>query len=200
MSWLEDEPDFSVVALVASAGGLEALTRVLSPLPADFPAAIIGLQHQMPDRASHLTEILQRRSKLRLHVADEGSVLAPSCVFIAPPGKHTLMRMDGTLGLVVSGSYPPSRPSADLLLISLALCAGPRAIAVVLSGHGTDGATGATAIHDFGGVVIAADEASSQEFSMPRATIGRDNAVDHVAHVDEIAKLLEDIAGSPKEA
>jgi two-component system chemotaxis response regulator CheB len=70
---------------------------------------------------------------------------------------------------------------------------------VVLSGHGTDGATGATAVHDFGGVVIAADEASSQEFSMPQATIGRDDAVDHVVHVDEIAKLLEDVVGQPRQ-
>lgn len=199
MSWLEANPDFSVIGLVSSAGGLDALTRVLAPLPGDFPAAIVGLQHSMPDRASHLAEILQRRSRLTVLVAKEGSHLSPCCVFIAPPGKHTLMRMDGTLGLVLSGSYPPSRPSADLLLTSLALCAGPRAIAVVLSGHGTDGATGATAIHDFGGVVIAADEASSQEFSMPKATIGRDSAVDYVVHVDEIAKLLEDLAGAARQ-
>jgi two-component system chemotaxis response regulator CheB len=78
----------------------------------------------------------------------------------------------------------------------LAIVVDRRAIAVVLSGKGNDGATGATAIHDFGGVVIAADEASSKEFSMPSATIGRDDAVDHVAHVDKIAALLESITRS----
>jgi two-component system chemotaxis response regulator CheB len=144
---------------------------------------------------SHLAEILQRRSVLKVQVAEEGSVLAPGNVYIAPPGKHTLLRTDGTLSLVVSGTYPPSRPSADLLLVSLAISAGTRAVAVVLSGHGTDGATGATAVHDFGGVVIAADEASSQEFAMPQATIGRKDAADHVVHVDEIAGLLQEIVG-----
>ncbi len=185
------------VALVSSAGGLDALTRVLAPLPADFPAAVIALQHQMPDHPSQLAEILGRRCALQVVVAEGGMSLAPARVHIAPPGKHLLLRRDETLALIASGAYPPYRPSADLLLVSVALIAGPRAIAVVLSGKGHDGATGATAVHDFGGVVIAADKASSQEFDMPEATIGRDDAVDHVVHVDGIANLLQTVVCSP---
>ena len=64
------------------------------------------------------------------------------------------------------------------------------AIAVVLSGHGIDGATGATAVHHFGGLVIASDEASSTEFSMPGATIGRDTIIDHAVALDDIPALL----------
>jgi two-component system, chemotaxis family, protein-glutamate methylesterase/glutaminase len=190
-------PSPRLVALVSSAGGLEALLRVLEPLPADFPAAVIALQHQDPDRRSNeLAAILTRRCSLKVALAEHGAKLMPSCLSVAPPGKHVLLRRDGTLALIVSGGYPPHRPSADLLLVSLALIAGERTIAVVLSGKGNDGATGATAVHDFGGVVIAADEASSKEFSMPSATIGRDDAVDHVVHVDDIANLLERLVGA----
>lgn len=185
-----------VVALVSSAGGLEALSRVLAPLPVDFPASVIALQHLMPDHPSQLADILRERCAMDVVVAEHGMALTPACVHVAPPGKHILLRQDDTLALITSGAYPPNRPSADLLLVSLALIGGSRSIAVVLSGKGNDGATGATAIHDFGGVVIAADEASSQEFSMPAATIGRDDAADHVVHVDGIATLLEELIGS----
>lgn len=192
--------DVIPVGLVSSTGGLEALSRVLGPLPADFPGAIIGLQHQMPDHPSHLAEILNRRSAISVGVAEDGVRVARSRTYIAPPGKHVLLTREGTLALVTSGAYPPHRPSADLLLTSLALIAGPGAVAVVLSGTGNDGATGATAVHDFGGVVIAADEASSREFAMPSATIGRDDAVDHVLHVDDIAGTLQSIVSAMEES
>ena len=94
------------------------------------------------------------------------------------------------MALIESGARPPYRPSADLLLTSLALAVGSRAVAVVLSGHGIDGATGATAVHHFGGMVIASDEATSTEYSMPGATIGRDTIIDHAIALDEIAALL----------
>src|SRR3954463_10861205 len=97
----------------------------------------------------------------------------------------------------MSGVAPPSRPSADLLLTTLAIAAGPRAIGVVLSGGGHDGATGASAIHAFGGTVLATDEASSSSFSMPQAAIARDDAVDHVVALDGIAALLKSLVGAP---
>jgi two-component system, chemotaxis family, protein-glutamate methylesterase/glutaminase len=185
-----------IVALVSSVGGLDALTRVLAPLPADFPAAVIALQHSEPDRTSELAPLLGGRCDLELVAVEDGTPLDPGHLYVAPPGRHVLLRRDETLALIASGAYPPHRPSADLLLVSLAIVIDRRAIAVVLSGRGNDGATGASAIHDFGGVVIAADEASSKEFSMPSATIGRHDAVDHVVHVDEIAALLESITRS----
>jgi two-component system chemotaxis response regulator CheB len=75
-----------VVALVSSMAGLDALTRVLAPLPADFPAALIALQHQVPEQPSHLAEILAMRCALRVVVAEHGMALAPGCVHVAPPG------------------------------------------------------------------------------------------------------------------
>lgn len=178
------------MALVCSAGGLDAVTRVLHPLAADFPGAVLVLQHVTPDAPSWLADILSRRSAMPVVEAGDGMALAPGTVLVAPPGRHMLVTAQDTVVLIASGSVPPPRPSADLLLTTLALAVGPRAIAVVLSGHGNDGATGATAIHHFGGVVIASDQASSTEFSMPQATIGRVGIIDHVVGVDEIAELL----------
>jgi hypothetical protein len=92
--------------------------------------------------------------------------------------------------LIASGASPPSRPSADLLLATLATVCGPRATAVVLSGGGHDGATGATAVHDFGGTVLASSELTSQYFSMPRAAIERGSVIDGIVPLGELAALL----------
>lgn len=143
--------DFPVVALVCSAGGLDALTHVLAPLPADLPATIVALQHLPPDARTHLPDILGRRTALPVASAAHGDALTPGRLLIAPPGHHTLITAEQTIALIPSGAIPPNRPSADLLLTTLALAARIRAVAVVLSGHGTDGATGATAVHHFGG-------------------------------------------------
>jgi two-component system chemotaxis response regulator CheB len=182
--------DWPIVALVASAGGIEALSHVLSALPSDLPACVIVLLHAAPERESMLPDILRRVSALAVEAARDGEALAPGCVIVAPAGRHLLITGDLRGALISSGAFPPSRPSADLLLTTLATAAGPRAIAVVLSGKGHDGATGATAIHRFGGTVVATDEASSQWFAMPSATIERDHATDYITALDELPALL----------
>ena len=192
-----NEHAFPVIALVCSTGGLDALTHVLGGLPADFPGAVLVLQHTQPDAPSSLPAILARRSRLVVKEATEGAVLAPGHVLVAPPGNHTLVTADGAVALIESGPRPPYRPSADLLLTSLALAVGRRAVAVVLSGHGIDGATGATAVHHFGGLVIASDEASSTEFSMPGATIRRYTIIDHALPLDAIPALLIELTAGP---
>ncbi len=177
------------MALVCSHGGLKALTVVLDALPADFPAAVIVLQHQSPDHPSHLAEILGWHCRLPVTVARHRQALSPRTVIVVPPGKHALVA-HSEVALIASDGPPPYRPSADLLLTSLALTAPERTIAVILSGGGNDGATGATAVHDFGGVVIASDRESSEVFDMPEAAIGRHDAVDYVVPVERIAELL----------
>jgi two-component system chemotaxis response regulator CheB len=179
-----------VVALVCSAGGLSALQRVLGPLPADFPAAVIVLQHQPPDRVSYLADVLRRHSPLPVRVAQQGDRLAGGTVFVIPPGHHAVVTADNAIALFATNGTPPYRPSADLLLTSMALTAARRSVAVVLSGKGHDAATGATALHDFGGTVIASDRASSTHFDMPEASIERDEVVDHVLPVDDIPPFL----------
>jgi two-component system chemotaxis response regulator CheB len=99
--------------------------------------------------------------------------------------------------LIPSGGLPPYRPSADLLLTTLAVAAGPRLIAVVLTGHGNDAATGASAVHRLGGIVIASSAATSTQAAMPEATIDRSHAVDHIADLDDIAALITALATAP---
>ncbi len=191
------EADFRIIALVSSAGGLRAISEVLSQLPADFPAAVLVLQHAEPTRVSQLPDILSSRTEMQVELATDGQVLRPGQVLVCPSGWHTLISPDATVHLIVSGAYPPSRPSADLLLTTLALSAGRRVVGVVLTGGGVDAATGATAVHKFGGVVIASDEASSEVFSMPEATIGRDSAIDSVVPLKNIGALLLDLVNAP---
>jgi two-component system chemotaxis response regulator CheB len=183
-------PEPAIVALVCSAGGQEALTEVLGALPQDFPASVIVLQHLAPGHRTRLAPILSRATKLPVSTARNRVELHAGSALVIPPGTHGLVTTDNRLALVASDGPPPYRPSADILLSSLAVVAAPRTIAVVLSGSGHDGATGACAIHDFGGIVIACDEASSAHFSMPAAAIGRDDAVDYVLPLTQIAPAL----------
>ena len=181
---------FPVVALVCSAGGIDALTRVLAPLPADLPAALIVLQHLSPEHHSVLAALLDQRTALTVVEATDGGALVPGQVLVTPSGQHTLVAADQTIALIPAGSAPPYRPSADLLLTTLAVAAGDRVIAVVLSGRGNDAATGASAVQRFGGTVIASTALTSTQAAMPQATIDRLGAVDHVVPLDEIAGLL----------
>lgn len=186
-----------VVALVGSTGGLAAVGQVLAAVPADLPAAVIVLIHQAPDRVSMLAELLSRPSQMDVRAAQDGGALTRGQVLVIPSGRHMLVTPRQTTALVVSGAFPPSRPSADLLLATLATACGPRAVAVVLSGNGHDGATGASAVHALGGTVIASDEASSEVFAMPAATIARDHAVDHVLDVEVIGPRLAALLAEP---
>jgi two-component system chemotaxis response regulator CheB len=179
-----------VFALVGSAGALAAVSEVLSGLPADLDAAVIVLIHQEPERESKLVQILGRVSRLPVEAARDHAPLRAGTVVVAPPGRHVLIAAGPMVRLIASGASPPSRPSADLLLATLATACGPRATAVVLSGGGHDGATGATAVHDFGGTVLASSERTSQHFSMPQATIDRESTIDKVLPLGDIAALL----------
>jgi chemotaxis response regulator CheB len=187
-----------IVALVCSAGGLRALIGVLHPLPADFPAAVIALQHQSPDHPIFLADRLARNCALPVSDALHGAALRARTVVVVPPGKHALVAIGNRIALISTARSLPYRPSADLLLTSLALVAGQRTIAVILSGGGSDGATGAAAVRDFGGTVIAADKRSSAYFAMPEAAIDRDDAVNHVLPVGEIPALLISLTQSAR--
>lgn len=191
--------DFPIVVLAASEGGLDALARVLAPLPARFPAAVLALLHTDPRvPAETLPDILGSHTVLPVRAASEGAPITAGEVLTGPPGQHVLATVDGRIALIPAGQIPPYRPSADLLLTSLAVTAGERVITVVLSGRGNDGATGATAVHRFGGVVIATDPASATAISMPEATISRDTITSHVVKTDDVADLLCTLAGGPR--
>jgi two-component system chemotaxis response regulator CheB len=180
---------FDVVAVAASAGGLQALSGVLSLLPADFPAALVVVQHLDPRHRSLMADILSRRTALKVKQAEEGDELSPGTVHIAPPNKHLLVNPDGTLTLAQSELVHFVRPSADLLFESTAAAFRSRAIAVVLSGSGCDGATGVRAIKKTGGMVIVQEDAEFR--GMPDAA--REAAADLVLPLAAIAPVLKDL-------
>jgi two-component system chemotaxis response regulator CheB len=180
---------FDIVALAASAGGLKAISQVLSSLPTNFPSAIVIVQHLDPRHRSLMADILSRRTTLQVKEAEEGDYLTPSTVYIAPPNRHLLVNPDGSLSLTQSELVHFVRPSADLLFDSVAASYKKRAIAVVLTGTGNDGAMGVQAIAKMGGTVIAQDEETSEFFGMPNTAIQTGN-VDFVLPLSEIASAL----------
>ena len=149
---------FEVVAMAASAGGLNAITRVLAPLPAEFPAAIVLVQHLDPRHRSLMAEILNRRTQLSVKEAESNDHLRAGVALVAPPNRHLLINGDGSLSLTQTKLVHFVRPSADLLFESVAAGYRERAIAVVLSGSGSDGSMGGRAIKETGGTVIAQDK------------------------------------------
>lgn len=182
-------PAFEVIAFAASAGGLGALSEVVSGLPKDFGAALVVVQHLDPRHRSLMAGILARHTPLEVKEAKDGDCLHSGVVFIAPPNKHLLVNSDGTLVLTQTELVHFVRPSADLLFESVAASFKERAIAVVLSGTGSDGAMGVQAIKKMGGTVIAQDKASAEFFGMPSAAI-ETGIVDFVLPLNEIAPAL----------
>ncbi|MDJ0615974.1 MAG: chemotaxis protein CheB [Calothrix sp. MO_192.B10] len=180
---------FDIVAVASSAGGLPALTTLVSGLPGDFPATLVVVQHLDPRHRSLMADILSHHTALTVKQAEEGDLLTTGTVYIAPPNRHLLVNSDGTLSLTQSEMVHFLRPSADLLFESVAASYKDRAIAVVLTGTGTDGAMGVTAIKKMGGTVISQDEKTSQFFGMPSAAINT-GTVDFILPLDEIPSAL----------
>ncbi|QLE47448.1 chemotaxis protein CheB [Nostoc sp. C057] len=180
---------FDIVAIAASAGGLTAQIKVLSTLPAQFPAAIVIVQHISPEHPSFMAEILSRRTDINVKQAKEGDNLTPGTAYIAPPNRHLLVNDDGTLSLSQSKLVHFLRPSADLLFESVAATYKERAIAIVLTGTGSDGAMGVEAIKKMGGTVIVQDLKTAEFSGMPSAAIQTGN-VDFILPLDEISSAL----------
>ena len=187
-----ETPPFHLVASAASAGGLNALSHVLAPLPRMFPAAIVIVQHLDPNHRSLMSSILSRRSDIQCAEARQGDKLRPGTALVAPPNKHLLVEPDGTVSLSNAALVHFVRPSADLLFESVAASFREKAIAVVLSGTGSDGAGGVEAIKEMGGTVIAQDEETSEFFGMPASAIHTGN-VDLVLPLNEIAQALNQL-------
>lgn len=189
----------TVVAIAASAGGLTAISKLLSCLPVDFPAAIVVVQHLDPHHRSLMAEILSRNTSLQVKQAEAGDLLKPATVFVAPPNQHLLVNPDSTLSLTQSELVHFVRPSADLLFESVAASQKERAIAVVLTGTGSDGSMGVQAIKKMGGRVIVQSEESAEFTGMPIAAI-HTKSVDYVLPLSEIAPTLVTLVMKRKSA
>ena len=184
-----EQSAFEIVAVAASAGGLNAVGRVLESLPRDFAASVVIVQHLDPRHRSLMADILSRRTSLSVKEASNAEFLQVGAVYIAPPNYHLLVNSDRSLSLTSTELVHFVRPSADLLFESVAASFKDRAIAVVLSGSGSDGAMGVKAIKKMGGTVIIQDEMTADFFGMPGAAMST-GCVDFVLPLAEIAPAL----------
>ena len=162
-----------VLAVGASAGGTEALREFLSALPATCPPVLI-VQHMPAHFTGPFAERLDGLSALTVREARHGDRVGAGCALVAPGGRHMRLVRDPTGYAVALGSDPPvrrHRPSVDVLFASCAAIAGARAIGIIMTGMGNDGARGLLAMRRAGAHTIAQDEATSVVFGMPRAAI-----------------------------
>jgi two-component system, chemotaxis family, protein-glutamate methylesterase/glutaminase len=159
-----------VIGVAASAGGVEALRGFVAALPAGFPAAVLVVLHIPPTGPTVLPQILARAGQLPARLAQDGEALAPGVILVAPPGRH-LALSGGHARLLAGARNNGHRPSADILLRSLADSLGRRASGVVLSGMMDDGAAGLAAIRRAGGLALVQAPADALFRSMPLAAI-----------------------------
>jgi two-component system, chemotaxis family, protein-glutamate methylesterase/glutaminase len=180
------------VAVASSAGGITALGRLLGGLPKDFPVPVVIVQHLDPRHETIIAEVLGRKTALPVQLAAEGDIPGPGNVYIAPPNHHLLVSAEKTLTLSSSELVHFVRPSADLLFESVAASYGPQAIACVLTGTGSDGATGACAVRQRGGTVIAEDPELAEFKGMPGAVVAS-GVVDFILPLGEIAPVIRQL-------
>jgi chemotaxis response regulator CheB len=180
-----------VVALVASAGGLDVLGTIVGKLPPGFPAAVI-VQQRLGGNGSALVDLLDRETELDVAWVGLGTRIEPGRVLVCPPGAQLEVLPDGTCTLIAIQAGGLDLP-IDALFASLADGYGERALGVVLTGRGTDGAAGTRALTAAGGKVIAQSENSAEHPAMPRAAVAA--GADRTLGVEAIAQALVEAAG-----
>jgi two-component system chemotaxis response regulator CheB len=186
-----------VVAVAASAGGVEALSQFVGSLPKDFSAAVLVVLHIPPTGPSVLPKILQRAGKLPARHPQDGERLPVGTILVAPPDRH-LVVTDHRARLLMGPRENGHRPAADTLLRSVAEAYGPRSAGVILSGTLDDGAAGLRAVRTVGGMALVQDPEEAAFPNMPLAAIQEAEpqvvgpAADLAAHVCEwVAQLPE---------
>jgi len=184
-----------VVAIGASAGGLDALERLFEALPANTGAAYVVIQHLSPDHKSMMDSLLSRHTEMPVRVAEHGMPLAANCVFLIPPGKYMTL-MGDRLQLAPKPDHGLSLP-IDMFFHSLADQCHDNAIGIVLSGTGSDGARGLATLNANGGIVLVQDPTSAKFDGMPRSAIAT-GLVDVVAHAEELAEQLQAHIRAPR--
>jgi two-component system chemotaxis response regulator CheB len=195
-----DRSDFcGVVAIASSTGGPTALASVLRSIPLDLRAAVVIVQHTAAGFDTNLVQWMQRESKIPVRLGRHGESLRCGEALVAPSGSHMVVADQGIVALNDDPPVDYQKPSANLLLSSVARCYGASCIGVILSGMGSDGARGAAHISEVGGHTIAQDEATSTVFGMPNAAIAL-GAVKQVLPIDEIGPRLRELISSSERA
>jgi two-component system chemotaxis response regulator CheB len=192
-------PAGGVVVIGASTGGPVAVRELLADLPADFPAAVLVVQHLPATFTRVLAAQLARRVTLAVREAREGDPLEPGTVLVAPGGFHLVFRPDLRVGLIPGPEVHGHCPACDVTMQAAAQAFGGRARGVVLTGMGSDGTQGLMAIRARGGRTFAQDAASCVVAGMPQRAIER-GLVDAVGSPSEIARWLALDGATPARA
>jgi two-component system chemotaxis response regulator CheB len=163
----------SIIAIGTSTGGPKALQEILTNLPADLPAAILIVQHMPAGLTEHLAKRFNELCPLEVHEAKEGELVVEGRVYIAPAGKHLMVRRRSRSEVLLRLSIFPNNvdhiPSADVMMSSVAEVFGPTAMGIILTGMGNDGALGMQAILREGGHTLGQDPATCTAYGMPRS-------------------------------
>lgn len=182
----------SIVALGASTGGVSALQRVLTGLPEDMPGIVVT-QHIPADFSLAFANRLNQVCRLAVKEAEDGDPVLPGHVYVAPGNRHLIVQKSSggyKLALKDGPQVCYQRPSVDVLFHSVAQTAGAKAVGVLLTGMGADGADGLLAMKRAGARTIAQDEASCVVFGMPKEAILR-GAVDEIKNLSEIGRTIQ---------
>ena len=188
----------NIIAVGASAGGVEALVRLVAALPAGLPASVFVTLHVPATFPSALPAILSRAGGLPAAHARDGQAFLPGHIYVAPPDHHLLLE-GGAVRLSHGPRENGSRPAIDVMFRSAAHAHGPRVAGVVLTGTLYDGTGGLITIKRAGGVAIVQDPDEAAFAAMPRSAIGGDHP-DYVLPLTGIAATLVRLAqGQPQQ-
>jgi two-component system, chemotaxis family, protein-glutamate methylesterase/glutaminase len=186
-----------IVVIGASLSGIDALSRLVAALPANFAAPVLITQHVASHSPGMLPHILSKAGKLVAVHPKTPQLIEPGCIYVAPPDRHMLL-LAGGIVLSHGPHENLARPAIDPMFRSAALAYGPAVIGVVLTGQLDDGTAGLLAVKDRGGTTIVQDPAEATAASMPRSAL-RHVPVDHCLKITEIARLLVELAADDPE-
>ena len=181
-----------LVVIGSSAGGIEALSILVSTLPQYFPAPIVLAQHLDPHHVSNLAAILQRKTTLAVEEVTSSSLMQPGKIYVIPADRQVIIA-DGHVAVQDDPTLRP-RPSVDRLLTTAAGIYGERLIAVILTGSGSDGTAGSIEVKRAGGTVIIQNPGTALYPSMPLSL--PPTIVDFVTDIEGIGPLLTDLLQS----
>lgn len=181
------------IVIGGSAGGLSALSTILSGLPADFPLPIAAVLHVPPTRRALLAEVLSTRCSLAVREAEDKEPVLPATVYMAAPNYHLMIEKTRTFSLSVDDLVNFSRPAIDVLFESAADAYGPAVAGVILTGASADGALGLSRIFEAGGTALVQAPDTAAVPAMPAAAL-RAVPTARVLHLEQVASFLMKLA------
>jgi two-component system CheB/CheR fusion protein len=190
------DPGLYVVGVGASAGGLDALEQFFAAMPEDTGMAFVVIQHLSPDFKSVMDELLARRTRIPVLLVEDGMRVERNRIYLIPPKKEMIISA-GKLLLSDKGASQELTLPIDIFFRSLAEDVGQRAIGIVLSGAGSDGARGIKDIHDAGGLVFCQDESTAYFDGMPRSA-RETGIVDYILPPAHMPRMLLEHAQNPQ--